>query len=133
MDAAVDDPGPGRLTATDLLRVEVSVPLGIEASFALFTDGLADWWPASSPLREVEATVTLWEPQAHIRVTWAPGATIDVRFAEVDDDLTTVIVEHRHLDAHDPATRALITGDDGWWSVLRAFAAAARARTAPAS
>ncbi len=109
----------------DLLRVEVSVPLGAEASFALLAD-VDRWWPASSPLRAIEATVTLWEPPEHIRVRWAPGSTVDVRIAEVDDDLTTVIVEHRHLDAHDPATRTLITGDDGWWQALRAYAAAAR-------
>ena len=125
MDVALDDAGPGRLNA-DLLRVEVSVPLGVEASFAHFVDGLDRWWPASSPIRSLEATVTLWEPPGRIGVTWAPGSTVDVRFAEVDDDLTTVIVEHRHLDVHDPATRALITGDDGWWSALRSFAAAAR-------
>jgi len=102
------------------------VPLGAEASFTLFADGLAGWWPPDSPLGAIDATVTLWEPHRRIGVTWAPGSTIDVRFAEVDDDLTTVIVEHRHLDAHDPATRALITGDDGWWSLLRAYAAATR-------
>lgn len=111
---------------TDLLRVEVSVPMGAEAAFALFTDRLGRWWPASSPLRAVEATLTLWEPPTRIGARWAPGSTVDVRFAEVDDDLTTVIVEHRHLDVHDPATRTLVTGDDGWWSALRAFASAAR-------
>lgn len=129
MDAALDDPGPGRLSGlpTDLLRVEVSVPLGAEASFARFTDDLDRWWPTDSPLRHLAATVTRWEPPVRIGVTWAPGSTVEVRFAEVDDDLTTVIVEHRHLGAHDAATRALITGDDGWWAVLRAFVAATRA------
>jgi hypothetical protein len=102
------------------------VPLGVEATFARFADDLDAWWPADSPLRQVEATVTLWERPVRIGVTWAPGSTVDVRFVEVDDDLTTVIVEHRHLDAHDPATRALIRGDDGWWDVLRAFVAANR-------
>jgi hypothetical protein len=128
VDAALDDPGPGRLSLpADLLRVEVSVPLGAEASFALFADGMAGWWPATSPLGAMEATVTLWEAPRRIGVSWAPGSTIDVRFAEVEDDLTTVIVEHRHLDVHDPDTRARITGDDGWWAVLRAYADAARA------
>jgi hypothetical protein len=129
VDAALDDAGPGRLTSSptaDLLRVEVSVPLGVEASFALLADRLDHWWPAGSALRDVDVTVTVWEPPGRIGVTWAPGSTVDVRLAEVDDDLTTVIVEHRHLDVHDPATRALITGDDGWWSALRAFASAAR-------
>lgn len=102
------------------------MPLGVEASFARFVDGLDRWWPASSPIRSIPATVTLWEPPGRIGVTWAPGSTVDVRFAEVDDDLTTVIVEHRHLDVHDPATRATITGDDGWWSALRSYAAATR-------
>lgn len=101
------------------------MPLGVEAAFSLFTDGMERWWPATA--RPMEATVTLWEPPAHIRARWAPGSTIDVRFAEVDDDLTTVIVEHHRLDAHDPDTQAWITGDDGWWSILRAYAAASRA------
>jgi hypothetical protein len=96
------------------------VPLGIEASFARFAD-VDGWWPEGSPLRALAAEVTLWEPPEHIRVRWEPGSTIDVRFVEVDDDLTTVIVEHRHLDRHDRATRTLITGDDGWWSALRAY------------
>lgn len=102
------------------------MPLGAEAAFALFADRSPRWWPARSPLRSIEATVTLWEAPTRIGATWAPGSTVDVRFAEVDDDLTTVIVEHRHLDLHDRATRALITGEDGWWSALRAYAAAAR-------
>lgn len=103
------------------------MPLGAEASFSLFADDPDGWWPPGSRLASMEATVARWEPPRRIGATWAPGSTIDVRFAEVDDDLTTVIVEHRHLDAHDPATRVLIAGDDGWWSVLRAYAAAARA------
>lgn len=102
------------------------MPLGVGTSFARFAD-VDRWWPADSALRAMDATVTLWEPPVRIGVTWAPGSTVDVRFAEVDDDLTTVIVEHRHLDAHDRPTRALITGDDGWWSLLRAYAEAARA------
>lgn len=102
------------------------MPLGVEASFARFADDLDGWWPASSPLRSFDATVTLWEPPVRIGVTWAPGSTVDVRFAEVDDDLTTVIVEHRRLDAHDPAARALITGDTGWWQVLRSYSEATR-------
>jgi len=102
------------------------VPLGAEAAFGLLVDRLAHWWPAGSALRDVEATITLWEPPTRIAATWAPGSSVDVRVAEVDDDLTTVIVEHRHLDVHDRATRDLVTGDDGWWSALRAYAAAAR-------
>lgn len=105
------------------------MPLGAEASFARFADVDA-WWPSASPLRAIDATVTLWDPPEHVRVTWAPGSTVDVRFAEVDDDLTTVIVEHRHLDRHDPAERALIRSDDGWWTVLRAFVAATRSEVA---
>ncbi|HEX7131514.1 MAG TPA: hypothetical protein VF228_03020 [Iamia sp.] len=106
------------------------MPLGVEASFALFTEGMAGWWPPDSSLLAMDATVTLWDPPTRIGVTWAPGSTIDVRFAEVDDDLATVIVEHRHLDVHDAATRAVITGDDGWWSVLRAYVAAVAATRA---
>jgi hypothetical protein len=131
VDAPLDDAGPGRLNlSTDLLRVEVSVALDVEAAFALFTEDMVGWWPPDSVLRTMDATVTLWDPPTRIGVKWAPGSTIDVRFAEVDDDLTTVIVEHRHLDRHDAETRAVVTGDDGWWSVLRAYAEAAAATRA---
>lgn len=133
MDAPLHDPGPGRLSDTarptpgQQLRVEASVPLGIDASFALLADRLDALWPADSPLAAVDATVTLWDPPRRIRATWAPGSHVDVLLAEVDDDLTTVIVEHRDLDVHDAALRRTITGDDGWWAALRTFVAASRA------
>lgn len=108
------------------------MPLGAEASFSRFIDDLDAWWPADSPLRSIEAVLTIWEPPTRIGATWAPGSTVEVRFAEVDDDLTTVIVEHRHLDRHDPATRATITGETGWWRTLLAYAASTRpARSTP--
>ena len=134
MDAALDDPGPGRLSATalprsgQLLRVEATVALGPEDAFALFAARLgAGLWPAGSPLAAVEADLTLWEPPRRIRATWRPGSHVDVLFAEVDADLTTIIVEHRDLDVHDDEVRRLISGDDGWWGALRDYAAAARA------
>lgn len=175
MDAALDDPGPGVLTdahtgeGADLVRVEATVPLGIDASFALLADGIGGWWPAALSCAPTGAsasmaldpvvggrwgersdggdlawgTVTLWDPPDHVRLTWAvdsdrrlpadvrdaPASRVDIRLAEVDDDLTTVIVEHRGLEAHDDpaAVRAWVGGEDGWWSILRAYVAAARA------
>ncbi len=132
MDAALHDPGPGRLNTpaapTDLLRVEVTVPLGLGAAFALLTEGLDGWWPTERRWGEV----TLREPPLHLRASW-PGvdgaSVVDVRLADVDDDLTTVIVEHRGLHHHSPEERAWLRGDDGWWAILRTYAAAAR--TAP--
>ncbi len=113
-----------------MLRVEASIPLGVDASFALVAGHLADLWPAGSPLAALDTTVTLWEPPRRIRATWAPGSHVDVLFAEVDDDLTTVIVEHRDLDVHDDGLRRLVTGDDGWWGALRRLVAAARTTAA---
>lgn len=78
-------------------------------------------------------TVTVWDPPRRVGLTWAVAegrSGIDVTVADVHDDLTTVIVEQRGLDHLDPDERAWLTGDDGWWATLRAFAAAARAARA---
>jgi hypothetical protein len=140
VDAAVDDPGPRLLSgptaiepgaATDdddgrLLRVEATVPVGLDDAFAAFVDRLDRFWPDGSPLAAVDATLTHWDAPRRIRATWAPGSHVDVAFAPVQEDLTTVIVEHRHLGVHDAALRRLVAGDDGWWGALRAYVAAAR-------
>lgn len=144
------------------------MPLGLDASFALLTDGIGRWWPAAlscapdgtATTMAIDprvggwwgertddgdlpwGTVTLWEPPDHVRLTWtvgpdrrtpadvdtAPASRVDVHLAPVEDDLTTVIVEHRGLSAHpDPVVvRSWVGGEDGWWTILRSFVAAAR-------
>lgn len=57
----------------------------------------------------------------------AGAGTVAIRTAPVDDDLTTVIVEHHGLAGDDGrAVRRWATGDDGWWTLLRAYAAHTR-------
>jgi len=184
-DDPSDDTGPGAPPGdgdetggdggADMVRVEVSVPLDRDRAFALFTDGMAGWWPTSALLDPVASVdpeamgasvsvdhevggvwserstdgserrwgaVRAWDPPAALRLDWVLGAdrtpeadadrrsVVDVRFAEVDDDLTTVIVEHRGLAAHGSGAndvRRWVGGDDGWWAILSAYAAAARA------
>lgn len=56
-------------------------------------------------------------------------STVEVRFVEVEDEMTTIVVDHRGIDAHGEraaAVRRWAAGEAGWWSVLRAYAAAAR-------
>jgi hypothetical protein len=114
-----------------MLRVEATVPLAVDDAFSLFADRLDALWPPDSALAAIEATLTLWEPPRRIRATWTPGSHVDILFAEVDKDLTTVIVEHRDLAVHDSALRRLVAGDDGWWAALRRYAAAARSSPLP--
>ncbi|CAN5830030.1 SRPBCC family protein [soil metagenome] len=86
--------------STDPLVKEITVPLAPERAFALFTDGIATWWPLASHsvaranavgcrfeprvggrLLEVArdgsehvwGRVRAWEPPARLVVTWHPG------------------------------------------------------------
>jgi uncharacterized protein YndB with AHSA1/START domain len=79
---------------------EISVPLGPERAFALFTEGIAGWWPLASHSvagadavgchfeprvggrlvetardgsEHVWGTVTAWDPPARLALTWHPG------------------------------------------------------------
>jgi uncharacterized protein YndB with AHSA1/START domain len=144
---------------TELLRVEVTVPLDAGGAFELFTGAMATWWPAGSSLRALDAPgdavasldavdggawverhaggevvlgeVATWDPPRLVALTWRPhgevAGRVEVRTAPVDDDLTTVIVEH-HLSgaAATDGSRRHLAGERGWWSVLRAYATAAR-------
>lgn len=127
MDAPLHDAGPGSLSS-DLIRLEVTVPLDGEAAFALLVRELEVAPEVGGPWPH--GTVSLSDPPRRLRLTWdgADGSShVDVVVAEVDDDLTTVIVEHRGLQHHDRDERTWLTGEDGWWAILRAYAAAARA------
>jgi len=148
--------------STELLRVEVTVPLDAADAFALFVDRMATWWPEGISLRaggDADGTagaamslepgdggrwlerraggdvllgeVATWDPPRLVALTWRPhgeaAGRVEVRTAPVDDDLTTVIVEH-HLSgaAATDGSRHHLAGEQGWWSVLRAYATAAR-------
>jgi len=173
-DRAAGDPAPDAAApGTDMVRVEVTVPLAVDRAFALFTEGLAGWWPnrvlqdpaattdpeltasamtldpvvggvwserSTDGTERIWGAVRAWEPPRALTLDWAVGgdrtpepdgraSTVVVRFAEVEGALTTVIVEHRDLDAHgagEPAVRRWVAGDDGWWAILQAYVSAAR-------
>ena len=86
-------------------------------------------------------SVATWDPPRLVALAWHPGADdgrdgrVEVRFAPVEDDLTTVIVEHHLSDAtgRHGADRRWLAGEQGWWGVLRAYVAAARSAAGPQS
>lgn len=104
---------------TDVVRVEASVPLAAPDAWALLIEGMAGWWPGGP---EALGPGELDPPRA-ATFTWADdGSEVVLRVASVEDDLSTVIVEHRYVGR---AVREWAAGDDGWWAVLRAYVAAA--------
>ena len=83
---------------------EISVPLAREQAFALFTEGIAGWWPlathsvagsnavgchfepraggrlletAADGTQHVWGTLLAWEPPVRLVVTWHPGRQAD--------------------------------------------------------
>ena len=75
------------------------------------------------------ARVLAYEPPSRVVFSWDIGPTwqletdpaktseVEVRFIAESDDRTRVELEHRHLDRHGPAWRAVadgVDGDAGW-------------------
>lgn len=102
------------------MRVEASVPLAAADAWELLVEGMAGWWPEGP---EVLGVGELDPPRAATCAWAADGSTVVLRVASVEDDLSTVIVEHHYQD---DAVREWAAGADGWWAVLRAYVAAAR-------
>jgi uncharacterized protein YndB with AHSA1/START domain len=103
-----------------------------EGVVASMTPGEHGRWVESGPDGEVVlGDVATWDPPRLVGLTWRPhgdaAGRVEVRTAPVEDDLTTVIVEH-HLGgaAATDGSRRHLAGEQGWWAVLRAYAAAAR-------
>lgn len=82
--------------------------------------------------------VRVWEPSDRFVVTWQIGAdwkyhddlvtTVDVRFVPDGDDRTTVVLEHRDLDAYGDqaaAMQELFESPGAWDGVLAAYTATA--------
>lgn len=83
---------------TDMVRVEATVPVGLDDAFALLTDGMAGWWPealrldpgsrltvepaeggawverAADGTERVWGRVLAWDPPRSLSLTWALGA-----------------------------------------------------------
>lgn len=91
-------------------------------------------WAEHSSAGEIDlGDVATWDPPRLVALAWRPhgeaAGRVEVRTAPVDEDLTTVIVEH-HLSgpAATDGSRHHLAGEHGWWTVLRAYATAARTR-----
>lgn len=125
-------------TTTDIAPVEktVTVPATPERAFALFTDGMNDWWPGhrhsvsagegttprelvfetrpGGAIYEVKAdgtrcdwgVVEVWEPGQRVEMTWHPG--------ETNARATRVAVS---FDAVDDGCRVRLT-HSGWKALV---------------
>ena len=104
-------------------------------SVAALAPGDGGRWVERSSAGEADlGEVATWDPPRVVALGWRPegeaAGRVEVRTAPVDDDLTTVIVEH-HLSgpAATDGSRHHLAGEHGWWTVLRAYATAARGTT----
>lgn len=137
-------------TATPAIRKTVLVDAPPDRAFALFTAGIASWWPTDThsyggdtvtdvvfeaavdgrvyevtPAGEQDwARVAEWEPPARFRLEWligeAHGSAVTVTFAP-EGPGTRVELVHDGFSASDPRERY----DGGWDVVLAPFVAAA--------
>jgi hypothetical protein len=116
------------------VRKSVVVRTGVERAFALFTTRFDAIKPREHNLLSVPIAETVFEPRVggHIYdvgmdgslCKWArvlandpPSRVVEVRFIAESDDRPRVELEHRHLDRHGPAWRAVadgVDGDAGW-------------------
>ena len=132
----------------------MSVAGTVATAHAAFAEGADAWWPPVGAMRldpspggsltlagdppRVLADVAAADPGGAITLAWralpdgtpvgSGAGTTTIRFEPVEDDLATVVVEHHGLTGPDgDAIRRWASGDDGWWAILRAFAAHVRA------
>jgi uncharacterized protein YndB with AHSA1/START domain len=140
---------------TTAIRKSITVRRPIEEAFALFTDGIAEWWPlekfsihaerattvafegrVGGRLYEVSdegeeglwGTVTAWEPPHRLAYTWHPGRGEETS-QEVEirfiPDGDGTRLELEHR-GWERAPEARARYDKGWDTVLGRYAAAAR-------
>jgi uncharacterized protein YndB with AHSA1/START domain len=121
------------------VRASTVVDAPIERAFAVFTEGMAGWWPPEHHLIEAPLAEMVFEPRAggHIydkavdgsECRWARDldktSAVEVRFTAEGDGRTLVELEHRDLDRHGErweGMRDAVGSPDGWQIGLDRFA-----------
>jgi len=135
------------------VRREVTVEATPERAFAVFTDGIDDWWPrgyciGAEELERVVVEPTRWyevgkggertpwgdvlayEPGRRIVLEWRIGGDWqpDAVASEIEVAFPEgrVVLEHRGLEKHNAAEAlyGAIDGEGGWDGLLAAYSAA---------
>jgi uncharacterized protein YndB with AHSA1/START domain len=135
------------------VRREVTVNAAPERAFAVFADGIGEWWPSGysigaealdrvviEPTRwfevGVQGTETVWgdvlayEPGRRLVLEWRIGGDWqpDAHASEIEVrfEQGRVTLEHRGLEKHNAAEAlyGAIDGEGGWDALLAAYSAA---------
>jgi uncharacterized protein YndB with AHSA1/START domain len=140
-----------RETAAPVVRT-VHVRCAPERAFAVFTEGITDWWPlqqyglfaadtvgvwfegerlverSRSGEEGVWAEVLEWSPPTRLALSWRPGrppadgTVVEVEFIADDDGTRVVLTHHGWERLGDRATEARTSYDGGWLPVLEVYA-----------
>jgi uncharacterized protein YndB with AHSA1/START domain len=138
----------------DAIRRSVSVPLGREQAFALFTERASTWWPLATHSVAGEAAesaifeprvggrvyergrdgsehdwgeITVWEPPDRLALSWTIDPSCAGTIVEVrfTESGDGTLVELEHRGWRDAAPELTDRYAGGWEHVLRTFAASA--------
>ena len=138
------------MTSIPPIRRETVVDAAPEIAFAVFTEGIASWWPlaelgvfndgtvafvdgrivetSADGAESVWGTVTEWDPPFRLGFTWHPGSAperataVEVTFATADAR-TLVTLVHRGWEVFADPQAARDEYDHGWPMVLGRYAA----------
>lgn len=106
------------------VRHTMTVPLGPQSAFDLFTAGIGTWWPAQTDhhLSDVPATAMMEGHEGgRLYERDEQGREIEVTFEQAGDGHTCVSFEHRGFEVHGQAgleLRDSLGAEDGWFEVL---------------
>ena len=90
-------------------------------------------------------TVLAWDPPRRLVFAWqinadwtyqpdlAQSSEVEITFTQAPDGFTDVVLEHRHFERHGAgasATRAVVSAEGGWGTLLQLYAARAEGRPA---
>ena len=130
------------------IRKTLSVPIGVEEAWQLFTERASSWWPFPTHSIGGEATkaavmegrpggrfyerqqdgteadwaiVRTWEPPTRLVLEWKvdPSCASEVEVRFAPEgDGTRVVLEHRGWEAYGDGARDAMASYDGGWDVV---------------